>query len=421
VSLQLPGGGLILQVLARESMEDPDGRLERSIGKAARRSSHALGRHQTAVTHSAQQWRPLGKELVMIAGVLAIVAWLAPAPWYETDRGTYETIGSSFVVPDCSSIHCFRPLVAWVVETMPGSSLIAWKLYSVLANAAAGVAVMTFSLALGFTWRASRIAGWISALGFGSQFTLFDPHTSDPLMFFLGPALSTLLVRERFAAAGWLSAVGILAKEFAAAPLWIFALAEAMATRWATAARVLCIAAGVTLAWVVLQLWLMLVFNYSYGDSASADVFGGGYIRLWASYVSPRVAAATIFGEYGALFLLVPWGLVRSGPDLRRLALASVPTIVALAYVQQPDRALWNFHFITIPLAVIVLDRLPSVAVWLFVLCHATANLRLGAQLPFVPSARFALGTSAIIAVAALLMDVRSPRRPANHMQVSTT
>ncbi|HYU77677.1 MAG TPA: hypothetical protein VEK56_01750 [Vicinamibacterales bacterium] len=349
----------------------------------------------------------LAREFLVMAAVLGIIAVLAPMPSYETDRGTYEMIGRAWVVPDCSSIHCFRLLVARVVETLPGPSLIKWKTYAVLANAGAAVAVMAFALALGFSARAAKLGGWISALGFGSLFTLFDPHTSDPLMYLLGPAISTLLVRERLATAGWVAAVGILAKEFAAAPLWIFTFAEALAKRWIVALRAGAIAAAVTLAWLVLQLWLMLGFNYSYGESASADLFGGGYLRLWASYVSPRVAAATIFGQYGAVFLLIPWALARSGADLRRMAIGAIPVVCALAYVQQPDRALWNFHFIVIPLAVIVLDRLPSILAWLFVASYATANLRLGAQISFAPPARFALAISVLLALTALVLDVR--------------
>jgi hypothetical protein len=311
-------------------------------------------------------------------------------------------------------------LVAWVVEHLPGPSRAKWKAYSVLANAGAGVAVIALSLALGFSARGALMAGWTSAMGFGSLFTLFDPHTSDPLMYLLGPALTMLLVTRRLRMAGWLAAVGVLAKEFAVAPLWIYGIAEGLARRWVEAARAVTLAAAVTLMWIAIQLFLIVTFNYSYAGSASADVFGGGYIRLWATYVSPRVAAATIFGELGALFLLLPFGLLRSGPDLRRLAIASVPAVLALAYVQQPDRALWNFHFIAVPLGMIVLERAPAALGWLFVVFFATANLRLGAQVPFVPAARFALAATVILAVAAIVIDFRGRAVAGRRLQMST-
>jgi hypothetical protein len=358
---------------------------------------------------------------LLMTGVLALIAALSPVPSYQTDRETYEKIGRQLIVPDCSSLHCSRKLVAWVVENLPGPSRAKWKAYSVLANAGAGAAVIALSLALQFSARGALLAGWTSALGFGSLFTLFDPHTSDPLMYLLGPLLTLLLVTDRTRMAGWLAAVGVLAKEFAVAPLWIFALAEAAARRWVEAARVLTMAAAVTLLWISLQLFLILAFNYSYAGSASADVFGGGYLRLWATYVSPRVAAATIFGELGALFLLIPVGFLRSGPDLRRFALASLPAVLALAYVQQPDRALWNFHFVAVPLAMVVLERSPAVVGWLFVVCFAIANLRIGAQLTVVPSARFALAATVVLAVLAIVIDLRGRPAGERQLQVSTS
>jgi hypothetical protein len=205
------------------------------------------------------------------------------------------------------------------------------------------------------------------------------------------------------------------------APIWIFGLAEAAARRWVAAARALTTAAAVTLLWMSVQLFLILAFNYSYAGSASADVFGGGYIRLWATYVSPRVAAATIFGELGALFLLIPFGFFRSGPDLRRLAIASLPAVLALAYVQQPDRALWNFHFIAAPLAVVILERSPAALGWLFVALFATANLRLGAQLDFVPSARFPLAATVALALIAIVIDLRGRSPARGRLQVSAS
>jgi hypothetical protein len=76
---------------------------------------------------------------------------------------------------------------------------------------------------------------------------------------------------------------------------------------------------------------------------------------------------------------------------LRHFAVASLPVAALFAYVQQPDRALWNFHFIVTPLAALVLERVPGVLAWTTIAMFAFANLRIGAQLPWVPAARFAL------------------------------
>ena len=127
----------------------------------------------------------------------------------------------------------------------------------------------------------------------------------------------------------------------------------------------------------------------------------------------PVVALITTFG---ALYLLVPAGLVVAPARLRQWTLASLPAVAAFGYVQQTDRAIWNFHFLATPLAALALSRLPSSAVWGFVAVYGAANLRVGAQLPWVPGARFFLLTSTLLALwalcAALARSARRPRSP---------
>jgi hypothetical protein len=78
--------------------------------------------------------------------------------------------------------------------------------------------------------------------------------------------------------------------------------------------------------------------------------------------------------------------------------------------VEQPDRALWNFHFIAIPLAVLVLERLPAWASALFVVSFGLANLRLGAQMSLAPPATVGLGLSTVIALAAIAVAAMGGR-----------
>jgi hypothetical protein len=345
---------------------------------------------------------------VALVALLGAVAAVAPAPWYQTDRDVYEATARQGFITDCSDIHCFRVLVPWTLGRLPGSSLFKWKAYAVLATASAAIALGRVSTILGLTSRAAIIGTWIAAFGAVPMLTLFDPFTADPLMFLLGPLLTADLViggRGRVAIAG---AVGVLAKEFAAAPLWIFTLWAALRRRWDASLRGLTVALGVTLVWVALQLTLMLRFNYSYAGSASSDVFGGGYLARWLSFVTPRTAASVMVSEFGALLLLAPAGLVRCGKDVRMLAVAALPAAAAFAYVQQPDRALWNFHFIVIPLAALVLQHLSDRWCALFIASYALANLRIGAQLRFLPPAGYPLALSSAIAVVAIVLTFRN-------------
>jgi hypothetical protein len=339
-------------------------------------------------------------QFAALLSVLLICAWLAPAPGHPTDRDIYERVGRSFIVADCGSIHCFRPLVPWIVERFPGPSIVHWKLYAALMNALAGMAVGRLALTFGLTRRGAALGATLSAFGSGAMFTLYDPHTADPFMFAIGPMLFRELWLGRIALAGMVASVAVLGKEFAAAPLWIFTALAALERRWRVMLRALVAANAATLVWILLQLTLMLRLQYNYAESASADVFHGGYMAYWLSHMSAMSALAAVLSVYGPIYLLAAVGLAIGGPPWRRLALAALPAIVLLCYVQQPDRALWNFHFIVVPLAVLVLEQAPAAVGWSFVVLMTLANMRLGAQLP-VPASRFSLALAGVLALAA--------------------
>jgi hypothetical protein len=366
------------------------------------------------------------RHAAMIAALLAVVASVAPAPWYDTDRPEYERVGREVLVPGCSSLHCTRKLVPIIIEQLPGPSLPKWKAFAVVSNVLAAVAVGQLSLRLGIGAQAAVVAMWLSACGFGALFTLFDPHSADPLMFLLGPVLTLLLVAgnrrpgtghppgraPRIGLASAIAAVGVFAKEFAAAPLWMAVGVSWLAGRRSTAVRVLIAAVSVTTIWVAFQLTLSTAFDYSYGGNPSSRLLEGGYIVHWVRELGPRAAAISILTNYGTLAVLVPFGCLVAPPELRRWAIAAVPALIAFGYVQQPDRALWNFHFVAVPIAALVLLRLPSPARWLFVAAYAAANLRVGAQLPMVPPARFGLVLSMVLALAAVTTIWRARRAP---------
>ena len=68
-----------------------------------------------------------------------------------------------------------------------------------------------------------------------------------------------------------------------------------------------------------------------------------------------------------------------------------MPAAIALCYVQQPDRALWNFAWILVPLAVIPFYRQPHWLVFAWVASYAASNL---------PSATDRVGMTVIAAFA---------------------
>lgn len=334
--------------------------------------------------------------------VLGCIAWRSPLPDRITDRDVYKATASQTIVPDCTDLHCFRVLVAWTLGALPGPSILKWKAYAVLSNAGAALAVFALTLAWGLSRRTAWLAAALSAFGFGSLYTLHDVFTSDPLMYALGPLVVLMLLNERVALAGAVAAVGVLAKEFVAAPVYIFAAASWLGGRRDLAGRALVAANAAFIVWLGLQLTLMLRFNYGYGENPSTHLLSGGYLVPWLAQQSPRGVLSALFNEYGVLYLLAPAGLLLAPGRLRRFAIVSLPVAALFAYVQQPDRALWNFHFLATPLAALVLDRVPGLLAWSTVGTFALANLRVGAQLSEVPDARFALGVSIVLAIASV-------------------
>jgi hypothetical protein len=342
--------------------------------------------------------------LVIVLGAIAV---LSPLPNRITDRGTYERTASDVVVPDCNDLHCFRALVAWTLGEVPGPSTVKWRAYAVVCNAVAAIFVLKLCLTLGLSARAAWTASILSALGFGALYTLFDAYTSDPLMYVLGPLMTDELLRGRRAVAGAIGTIGVFAKEFAAAPLFLFAMYDAVERRWSSALRTLLTANTALIVWALFHLTMIIRFNYGYGGTTSNRFLSGGGVGPWLQEQSLRGALSAMFNEFGALYVLAPLGFAWAPRALRRLTIVAVPIALVLCYVQQPDRALWNFHFLVTPLAAVALESAPVALSALTVAMFAVANLRVGAQLTFVPAARFALAASVVLAIVAVVRSVR--------------
>jgi hypothetical protein len=339
-------------------------------------------------------------ELAVMAVVLGAAAWLSPQPWWDTDRNVYERLGREWVVPGCNDFHCFRPLVSWVLGRIPGPPLVIWKTYAVLCQLGAAVAMLHWARRWHATPRSARMVAWLTALGSGACYTLFDPYTSDPLMHLLGPALMLAIDRGRFGLATTASAIGVFAKEFAAVPLAVSAAARALNGKWAETRRLVAATAIVLAVWAAWQLIARTQLDYTTGPTYSADVTTGGYLVFWLLTLSTTLVVTLITMVLGGLWLLWPAGLYWGPRELRQLTFASLPALLVFNALQQPDRALWNFAFLVMPSAAIVLDRAPASLGWALVGAQGLLNLRFGAQLPSVPPARLSLAVAALVAAA---------------------
>lgn len=338
----------------------------------------------------------------LLASPLAAIAALSPAPWWPTDRDIYLRVGEEWLIPGCTDFHCFRVLVPWVIERFPGDAMLRWKVYAVLCQAGAGVVMAQLVTALGARERAARQVAWMTALGSGALYTLFDPHSGDPLMHVLAPLAMLALVRNRLASAGIATVAGVFAKEFVVVPAVVVGLTRAQQYRLREAARVLAIAAGATVVWMAWQLTLRWGLGYTSGATRSAEFGLGSYLSFWLLEISPSLALASVALSLGALWIVWPAGVLWGSRELRQMTFAAVPTILIFSAVQQPDRALWNFAFLVLPAAAVVLERVPPALGWGLVVMQVLANLRVGAQLPFVPPAAVSLAAAGLIALASV-------------------
>jgi len=364
----------------------------------------------------------LGLVAAFVPGLL-VIARLSPQPGRITDRGIYEASSAQVIVPDCSDLQCFRVLVPWTLRLFPGPSAWRWKAYAAVCNSVAAAALFPLCLAFGLSRRTAFIAAALSAAGFGSLYTLHDPYTSDPLMFALGPVITYQLLMDRIAAAGGLAVIGVFAKEFAAAPVYAFAACALVEGRWLTTVRAIVAGNFAFVTWVALTASLMLGAHYTWGRNGvgSANFSEGAALAMWLREQSWRGVASAMFNEFGALYVLVPAGFLLSPSRLRRLSLVSVPIAAIFCIAQQPDRALWNFHYLIVPFAAIVLAAAPAVLAWTTVGLFAIGNLRVAAQLPIASVAHVAIAGSLVLAAASVTLVLREHFRERRHHSVTVS
>jgi hypothetical protein len=148
---------------------------------------------------------------------------------------------------------------------------------------------------------------------------------------------------------------------------------------------------------------MMAFFRYAYDANPSIDIMRGGYFWYWYQHIGPVTALLTVFSAFGAAYLLAAAGFMRAPEQLRALVGGAVIPALAFMYVETPDRALFNFHFLVGPLAAIALVSAPALAGWTFIAAYAIANLRIGSTWDVLPPSRYALACCLAIACLAIV------------------
>ena len=358
--------------------------------------------------------------------VLAAVAMLLAPPNVGAtgDRVGYEYVAQHGLAASCPhNIYCYRVLVPSLLRSSPLPEVETWRVFTVAANALTGslLAVVAF-LASSRGRSAGLLAAILFQTSFGATFALFDPFTPDAAVYALGAALALCWLLERPFLAALIALVGVFAKETVALVLATLALAafvrpkSARRYMWLTAAVLTCLVV------VAFHSAMDAFFGWSEAGSASGDLLGGSWLRLWLS--DPTLTASARL-----LYLFIPFGFgwlwaalgFRLVPDrLRSLAVASVPMAVILVYVQTPERALAVLSYVVVPLAATYLGRLPLSLGLAAALTNGLLTMRVGLATEQLAPVSYLLIVAVCVA-AAIIVRAGIASRPLSGMAVGSS
>lgn len=332
-----------------------------------------------------------------------------------TDRSEYEYAGQHLFAPDCPrSIYCYRLLVPALLEQVPLEPRLRWRVYQVTANAAAGTLLAVATASLTMPPGAPALASVIAQMSYGFTFTAYDPYTADPLVFVASALLALCWIRNWPVAALVVGVIGVFAKETVALVAAAAALAALLDRQRPHRAQ--WIAQGAIAFAVLLGFhWVMDTFyGWSMARNPAARFTAGSWLAIWwRNNPLPLRKALLLFAPFGFAWLFAAAGWRGADRRLRLLAIGAVLPMLALVYVQTPERALGNAFFVVAPLAATLLARAPIPAV-----CAVAANglftAKMGLSSPWLPSSALLLPLAALASAAALRAVRQAPRTGAS-------
>jgi hypothetical protein len=241
--------------------------------------------------------------------------------------------------------------------------------------------------------------------------TIWQPYQSDPLMFWWAPIVMRWALEDRMAAAGLLAIGRRLRQGIHCRAARHRGHRRCLDGQWRRAFRAAIAGAVAFCVWLGLQAFLRTQFGYTFGTQPVAAILRGQLSALLARADESSRRAVGDVQRVRTHLGSVSFRLAGRSASLRRVCIAALPIAALYAYLQQPDRALWNFHFLTSPLAALVLDAMSTPFIAAFLALYALAYLKVGAEVSFVPQARYAYAVGLVLAFMAAVKFIRE--RPA--------
>lgn len=331
----------------------------------------------------------IGLVLLLLNAVLATMMRAgAPLQPARSDLVEYDYAAKHPLQPGCPhDVYCYRVLVPYVLEQLPGSTEFRWRTLAQVSNTAAGsiVGLMTASLTPG--WAAPILASLIVQTSFGFAMTAYDPYSPDPFVFLVAAVIAWLWLLDRPIVALLVACVGVFGKETVAVMAAVAACAAVVERRsnW----RWWIVQAAVPLALVLGFHWVMDTFvGWSIERNQASKFLEGGWIAVWlANMDSPWRIALLLFIPFGFAWIYAVAGFRDAPRPLRHLALGTLLPVLALNYVQNPERALGNAFIVIAPLAAIFLGRVPVPLAFAAAIANGLLTAKVGLSTNWLPSA----------------------------------
>ena len=336
---------------------------------------------------------------------LALLVHSAPAPGspHDSDRAAYDYVGHYPFAPNCGwSIYCYRVLVPAALEHVPFDGDRRWRGLQILGTAAAGtvLALMTFKELGGL--RAAVFVTVVTQTSYGFAFTAYDPYTPDPFVFAVAAAIAWCWMANRWWITWILGTVGVFAKETIAlisASCVVASFARVRPNRYAWVVSGM--AVGISL--IGFHIVMDTCCGWTMSNNPAAQFAHGSWLALWWRNNPSLVRKMYwLFAPFGFAWAFALRGLQTADRRLCDLTLGSILPILALCYVQTPERALSNAFFVVAPLAGVFLARVPRSVSTLAVVFNGMLTVKLGSSSPWLPPSRFTLVPAALCAAWAL-------------------
>jgi hypothetical protein len=338
------------------------------------------------------------------AALAGALQQLAPAQPKLTDRAEYEYAGRELFAPNCPfTIYCYRVLVPAVLERVPIDSNSRWRVFQWLSHTATGTILGAAVAPIG----SPLMASLLTQTSYGFTFTAYDPYSPDPFVFLVSAITLYMWIAYRAVALVLLASIAVFAKETAALIVSAPAIA---AVAWRDRPAWVRWILPAAFAWTILLSfhWYMDTYRgWGIAKNPAASFGSGSWLAIWWK-MNPSLArkALMLFAPFGFAWIFAALGWRHAPKAFQQLAAGAILPMLALVYVQTPERALSNAFFVVIPLAGVFLARVPSVTAWIAAATSGLVTARIGLSSELLPPTTVMLP----IATIAALWAIRSRR-----------